>query len=149
MLNIPKFLFCIFFKNKTFKNQSTDQSLSVSNNRTRTGVVSGQQTDLDVVVVLQPVLYVVQEGEDVQPVQAAVQQSIHALERSLPQVQPVVHRVFEGTHLHLRTANSRSATWATPRATWATPTCRAPPGAGSPHLSDQLLPHFGLVVKMR
>lgn len=59
--------------------------------------------DLDVIVVLESVLHVVQEGEDVDPVQAAVQQSVHALERSLPQVQAVIHSVFERTHLHLHT----------------------------------------------
>lgn len=59
--------------------------------------------DLDVIVVLESVLHMVQEGEDVNPVQAAVQQSVHALERSLSQVQAVIHGVFERTHLHLHT----------------------------------------------
>lgn len=58
-------------------------------------------------MVLQAVLYVVEEGEDVDPVQAAVQQSVHALERSLPQVQTVIHRVFERTHLHLHRHTQR------------------------------------------
>lgn len=58
-------------------------------------------SDLDVIVVLETVFYVVEEGEDVNSVQAAVQQSVHALECSLPQVQTIIHRVFERTHLHL------------------------------------------------
>lgn len=54
---------------------------------------------LDVVVVAQPVLHVPQELEHVEAVQARAQQRVHALERRLAQVQPVVHRVLERAHL--------------------------------------------------
>lgn len=57
-------------------------------------------------MVLQTVLHVVEEGEDVESVQAAVQQSVHTLERSLPKVQPIIHRVFEGSHLHLQSSRT-------------------------------------------
>lgn len=110
-------------------------------------VCFGVQSHLDVVVVLQAVLHVVEEGEDVESVQAAVQQSVHALERSLPQVQTVIHCVFEGTHLHLRPQTRHRQTPADEH---------KPTSACSDfslysrcsHLSDQLLPDFGLVVQL-
>ena len=92
---------------------------------------TGVCRDLDVVMVLEAVLYVVQEGEDVDSVQAAVQQSVHALERSLPQVQPVVHRVFEGTHLHLQTDRGQRSNTCDPfPAFWPSRV------SGCSHLSD-------------
>lgn len=99
-------------------------------------------SDLDVVVVLQAVLHVVEEGEDVDPVQAAVQQRVHALKRGLPQVQPVIHCVFERTHLHLHKDTSQTSDEASGRSNIRT--CQS-----APHLSDQLLPDFGLVVQLR
>lgn len=56
----------------------------------------------DVIVVLQAVLHVVQELADVQLAQAALEQRVHALEGCLPHIQPIVHRVLKGPHLHLQ-----------------------------------------------
>lgn len=53
-------------------------------------------------MVLQPILHVVQELADVQLAQAALQQRVHALEGSLPHVQPIIYSVLEGPHLHLQ-----------------------------------------------
>ena len=56
---------------------------------------------LDVVVVFETVLDPAKELEDVQPIHARVQKSVHALEGSLPEVQAVVDLVFERAHLNL------------------------------------------------
>ena len=56
---------------------------------------------LDVVVVFEAVLDVAEELEDVEAVDARVEEGVHALERRLPQVEAVVHLVLERTHLHL------------------------------------------------
>lgn len=103
--------------------------------------------DLDVIMVLQSVLHVVQEGEDIDPVQATVQQSVHALERSLPQVQTIIHSVFERTHLHLCTC-ARTHT-VRPLLVYCDPEIKKMARGVGTHLSDQLLPHFGLVVQLR
>ena len=42
-----------------------------------------------------------QELEYVQSVNTCLQQSVHALECSFPQIQTIVHLVLEGSHLHL------------------------------------------------
>lgn len=55
----------------------------------------------DVVMVPEAALHVLQEDVDIDTVQAGLQEGVHALERGLADVQPVIHRVFEGAHLHL------------------------------------------------
>jgi hypothetical protein len=42
---------------------------------------------------LESILDMIQEFKNVQPIDAAVQQGVHALESRLPQVQPIVHLV--------------------------------------------------------
>ena len=63
-----------------------------------------QETYLDVVVIFKPVLNVTEELEDVQSVDASVQEGVHALEGSLAKVKPVIDLVFERSHLNLQTA---------------------------------------------
>ena len=55
----------------------------------------------DVGMVLQAVLHMAQEVEDVDAIEAGVQQGVHAFERDLAQVEPIILHVFEGAHLHL------------------------------------------------
>lgn len=55
---------------------------------------------LDVVVIFQAAFDVVQEFEYVNPVEARIQQGVHALERSFPDIQPVVDGVFKRPHFY-------------------------------------------------
>ena len=64
--------------------------------------LAGGSSYPDVIVVLQAVLYVVQELADVQLAQTALEQRVHALEGCLPHVQTIIHCVFKGPHLHLQ-----------------------------------------------
>ena len=43
----------------------------------------------------------IEEFEEIQFVEAGVEERVHAFEGGFAEVQPVVDRVFEGTHLHL------------------------------------------------
>ena len=56
---------------------------------------------LNVVVVLEAVLHVAEKLEDVETVNARVEEGVHALEGRLPKVEAVVDLVLERTHLHL------------------------------------------------
>lgn len=62
---------------------------------------SGHSTYPNVIVVFQAILHVVQVVIDVQPVQAALQQGVHALESSFPHIKAIVHCVLEWPHLYL------------------------------------------------
>jgi hypothetical protein len=66
------------------------------------GAWPGVHSYPDVIVVLQSILHMVQELTDVQLAQAALQQRVHALKGCLPHIQPIVHCVPEGPHLHLQ-----------------------------------------------
>lgn len=59
-------------------------------------------TYFNVIVVFQAFLNVIQKLKDIQTVQAAVQQSVHAFKRRLTDIQPIIYRVLEGAHLNLR-----------------------------------------------
>lgn len=65
------------------------------------GLVGGSSYP-DIIVVLQAILHVVQELTDVQLAQAALEQRVHALKGRLPHIQPIVHCVLKGPHLHLQ-----------------------------------------------
>lgn len=56
---------------------------------------------LDVVMIPQPVLNVIKKFKDVQSIETRLKESVHTLKRSLPQVQAIVHGVFERSHLNL------------------------------------------------
>ena len=55
---------------------------------------------LDVIVIPQAVLDMIEKFKDVQSIETRLQECVHALKRSLPQVQTIVHRVLERTHLN-------------------------------------------------
>ena len=57
-------------------------------------------TYLNIVVVPQAILNVVEKLKDVESIEARLEESIHALKRSLPQVQPVINSVLKRTHLN-------------------------------------------------
>jgi hypothetical protein len=52
-------------------------------------------------VILESVLDVAEELEDVDPVDARLQEGVHALEGRLTKVKAIVHLVLEGAHLDL------------------------------------------------
>lgn len=58
-------------------------------------------THPDVIVIFEAFLHMIQKLQDVQRLQAAVQERVHTLKRRFTQIQTVVHCVFERTHLHL------------------------------------------------
>jgi len=58
-------------------------------------------------MVFESVLHVAEELKDVDPVDASVQQSVHAFEGGLAKVQAVVDLVLEGPHLNLKFSQSR------------------------------------------
>lgn len=62
------------------------------------------ETYLDVIVIFEPILHVAEELEDVQSVDAGVQEGVHALEGSLAKVKSVIYLVFEWSHLNLHGA---------------------------------------------
>ena len=51
-------------------------------------------------MVPQAILNVVEKLEDVESIEARLKKCVHALKRSLPQVQPVINSVLERTHLN-------------------------------------------------
>jgi len=53
-------------------------------------------------MVFESILNVAEELEDVDPVDASVQQSVHALKGGLAKIQAIVDLVLEGTHLNLK-----------------------------------------------
>ena len=61
-------------------------------------------------MVFESVLNVAEEFENVDPVDARVQQGVHALEGRLAKVQAVVNLVLEGSHLNLKIKQNVS-TW--------------------------------------
>ena len=50
---------------------------------------------------LEPILDMIKEFEEIKFIETSVEERVHALEGGLAEVQSVVHRVFERTHLHL------------------------------------------------
>lgn len=62
-------------------------------------------THPDVIVIFETFLYMIEELQDVQPLQAAVQQRVHTLKSCFAHIQTIIHCVFEWTHLHLHHAN--------------------------------------------
>lgn len=100
-------------------------------------------THPDVIVIFESFLHVIEELQDVQPLQAAVQQSVHTLERCLTHIQTIVHCVFERTHLHLqrtrRITHLRTYQDINIRQKRLQPT----------HFSDEVLPDLGLLIEVR
>ena len=73
----------------------------VNRSVTTTTHEASKEPDLNVVVVLETVLDVAEELEDVDSVDAGVEQGVHALEGSFAEVKAVVNLVLERTHLDL------------------------------------------------
>lgn len=72
-------------------------------------------THSDIIVVFESFLYMIQELQDVQPLQAAVQKTVHTLKRSFTHIQPIINSVLERTHLHLQHTNSKTSAQSTNR----------------------------------
>lgn len=54
----------------------------------------------DIIMVAQPALQMIEKLEHINPVETCVQQGVHAFECGLANVQAIVHRVLERTHLY-------------------------------------------------
>lgn len=64
----------------------------------------------NVIVILQSILHMVQVLIDIQSVEAALQQCIHAFKSSFPHVKAIIHCMLEWPHFYLKQEKNTAVT---------------------------------------